>query len=205
MSNGIKIVALGEATTGKSSIAYRLAKHCFHENMESTIGASFMTVNYNGTRYEIWDTAGQDRFLSLVQMYYRNADIILLVYDVSRPTTIDRFTYYLDKIIVDLKNEYRIIVIGNKTDLVKPVDIARADNLAKEVLERYDTIKDRIEFINISAKTAYNFDALVEKIKRMGTELSDLKMKLDDDQETNSNIIKLDQKQSIFSNSYCSC
>lgn len=205
MSNGIKIVALGESTTGKSSIAYRLAKHCFCANMESTIGASFLTVNYNGTRYEIWDTAGQDRFLSLVQMYYRNADLILMVYDVSKPTSINRFAYYLDKIVVELKNEYRIIVIGNKTDLVKQSDITYADNLAREALEQYDSIKGKTEFVTISAKTADNFDALVEKITRMGTELTDLKRISTDDEETDSTIIKLDQKPSIFNNSYCSC
>ena len=168
----IKLVILGESTTGKTTLAYRMARNSFNENMESTIGASYMTLRYENIKYEIWDTAGQERYLSLVKLYYRNANLILLVFDMSKPNTMDRFTYYLDKITEDLSHEYRILVIGNKCDLINHEDIKKLDFDVKKKLDKYGNLKNRMDFMYISTKTGFNFEKLVDKIKELGLVIS---------------------------------
>src|SRR4029079_9407671 len=114
----IKLTFLGESATGKTSIARRLVHNKFSESYDNTIGASFMLFKFNDLIYDIWDTAGQERYLSLVQLYYRDTDIFLLVFDVTQLTTLDRLTYYMEKIIQDVTTNYRILIIGNKIDLI---------------------------------------------------------------------------------------
>ena len=72
-----KLVLLGEAAVGKSSLVLRFVKGHFTEFQESTIGAAFMTqtlaLDDQTVKFEIWDTAGQERYHSLAPMYYRGA------------------------------------------------------------------------------------------------------------------------------------
>ena len=72
-----KLVLLGEAAVGKSSLVLRFVKGHFTEFQESTIGAAFMTqtlaLDDTTVKFEIWDTAGQERYHSLAPMYYRGA------------------------------------------------------------------------------------------------------------------------------------
>ena len=174
--NCIKTVILGESSTGKTSITYRLARDKFNEHMESTIGASFMTKYYDDIKYSIWDTAGQEKYLALVPLYYRNSNLLLLVFDMSNPTTMNRFTYYLDKIIIDLDTEYKILIIGNKCDLVKwDMVKKRIDHEIRQKLAKYDTLKNKIDYVYISTKTGENFEELIDKIKQNGKELTKLK------------------------------
>lgn len=179
MSCKIKTVILGESATGKSSIAYRLAKNKFNRNMESTIGASFLTITDGNIQYDIWDTAGQEKYLALVPLYYKNSDVILLVFDMENLKTIDRFIFYLDKIINELTKQYRILIVGNKCDLIDTSQIDKVDKVdiyVKKKLEPYKKLINELSFVYVSAKTGYNFDILVEKIKQFGIELKDIKL-----------------------------
>ena len=81
-----KLVILGNSAVGKSSLALRAAQNRFFEYQETTIGAAFlvMLVSVNRTckiRFEIWDTAGQEKYHSLAPLYYRGAAAALVVYD----------------------------------------------------------------------------------------------------------------------------
>lgn len=174
-ASNVKITILGESTTGKTAIAYRLVRNEFTEKTESTIGASFLTLIDNNVKFEIWDTAGQERYLALVPMYYRGADVILLVFDLSRLETIERLLHYLEKISKDLTN-YKILIIGNKLDLIDPTDLPRIDKQLKTKLENYKYLFKIIDFINISTKTGENFDLFVHKFKLAGHTQAENKM-----------------------------
>jgi small GTP-binding protein len=82
-----KLVLLGEYSTGKSSLALRFVKGQFYEYEETTIGAAFLTqtVCFDDTtvRFEMWDTAGQEKYLSVAPMYYRGAQAAIVVYDIT--------------------------------------------------------------------------------------------------------------------------
>lgn len=83
-----KIVLLGDATVGKSSIAQRFCKDVFEEVYEVTIGGAYLQKSLtlkNGKKIKIhlWDTGGAERFKAMAPLYYRDAVGALLVYDVS--------------------------------------------------------------------------------------------------------------------------
>lgn len=83
-----KLVLLGEAAVGKSSVVLRFVSNEFAENKQPTIGAAFLTqkcrLEDKVIKFEIWDTAGQERFHSLAPMYYRNAQASAVIYDVTK-------------------------------------------------------------------------------------------------------------------------
>jgi Ras-related protein Rab-5C len=83
----VKLVLLGEAAVGKSSLVLRFTSNEFQENKEPTIGAAFLAqkceVGDRTIKFEVWDTAGQERFHSLAPMYYRNAQAAIVVYDIT--------------------------------------------------------------------------------------------------------------------------
>ena len=202
----IKMTLLGESTTGKTSIAHRFVKEVFPENPGSTIGSTFMTLRYENVKYEIWDTAGQERYLSLLPLYYRGSDLVVLVYDLSRSETQDKIVYYLDKIVEQLTNYYRILIIGNKLDLINKEDLPAIGTLLVGKLNKYEMLYDRMEFINVSTKTGENFKELVDKFREIGKLIVNKKThKVDED------IVKLETPRSIiitsFKNAYgdCSC
>ena len=87
-----KLVVMGDVSVGKTSILTRYIKETFDNFSESTIGAAFFNkevIAENGEKVvlEIWDTAGQERYDSLLPMYYRGANIILFVFDLSNIMT----------------------------------------------------------------------------------------------------------------------
>ena len=98
MSEGIesfKVVLVGESGVGKTSIIHRYINNVFNPGISSTGGANFTTKRMkfeeekNTIKFEIWDTAGQERFRSLAKVFYKNAAICVLVYDITRKETFE--------------------------------------------------------------------------------------------------------------------
>ena len=85
----IKIVIIGESSVGKTSIISQFADNIFQEELISTVGGSFnqktmKCVDLNKIiKLEIWDTAGQERYRSVTKMFYKDADVAVLVYDIT--------------------------------------------------------------------------------------------------------------------------
>ncbi|XP_057584388.1 ras-related protein Rab-5A-like isoform X1 [Hippopotamus amphibius kiboko] len=86
-----ELVLLGEPAVGKSRLVLRFVKGQFHEFQESTIGVAFLTqtvcLDDSTVKFEIWDTAGQERSHSLAPMYYRGAQAVIVVYDITNQET----------------------------------------------------------------------------------------------------------------------
>ena len=180
----LQAVLLGEATVGKTSLVSKLIKDTFTEETSATIGASFSCTTFNNIKYNFWDTAGQERYLSLVPMYYRKGDIIFLVFDTSRLSTIDRLVHYLKKIREDLvSSNYEVIVVGTKTDL-STCSIEYINELLEEKLGEFmDIIGDSIDCIYVSSKNGTNFDKLLERLKEKGNILQGINVTQESDKQ----------------------
>ncbi|KAF5103572.1 hypothetical protein D0Z03_000146 [Geotrichum reessii] len=124
----VKLVLLGEAAVGKSSLVLRFVSNEFQENKEPTIGAAFLTQkcplppSANGgsrsvVKFEIWDTAGQERFASLAPMYYRNAQAAVVVYDLFKPGSFVKARNWVNELKAQ-KSDIIIALVGNKLDLL---------------------------------------------------------------------------------------
>ena len=95
-----KVVLIGESGVGKTSIISRYIHNQFSAVLMSTTGASFATKSIyleeqkQSIKFEIWDTAGQERYRSLAKVFYKNASICILVYDITRKTSFDELKKY---------------------------------------------------------------------------------------------------------------
>jgi len=120
-SSSVKLVLLGEAAVGKSSLVLRFVNNDFQPNKEPTIGAAFLTQKCqlpNRTiKFEIWDTAGQERFASLAPMYYRNAQSALVVYDLTKPSSLVKARHWVAELQRQASPGIVIALVGNKLDL----------------------------------------------------------------------------------------
>ncbi|KAJ5644751.1 hypothetical protein N7507_010762 [Penicillium longicatenatum] len=120
-SSSVKLVLLGEAAVGKSSLVLRFVNNDFQENKEPTIGAAFLTqkctLPSRTIKFEIWDTAGQERFASLAPMYYRNAQAALVVYDVTKPSSLTKAKHWVAELQRQASPGIVIALVGNKLDL----------------------------------------------------------------------------------------
>lgn len=121
-----KIIILGDAGVGKSSLMNRYVRNTFTKSYKSTIGADFLTkeIIFNGEfiTSQIWDTAGNERFQSLGVAFYRGTDGCILVFDLTNPKTFHNLQNWYDEFLIissppDAEN-FPFILLGNKSDLV---------------------------------------------------------------------------------------
>ncbi len=116
-----KIIFLGDQGVGKSSILNRFAQDKFEQNYQATIGLDFhsknVTIGNTSVRLLLYDTAGQEKFKSLIPMYIRDANIILVVYDITNKESFIHTGHWLSE-VKDLKRDDAIFcLVGNKLDL----------------------------------------------------------------------------------------
>jgi small GTP-binding protein len=95
-----KVVLIGESGVGKTSIINRYTSNTFKSQMMATPGGNFVTKNIimeeenKSIKFEIWDTAGQERYRSLAKVFYKNATVCVLVYDVTRKSSFEELKNY---------------------------------------------------------------------------------------------------------------
>ena len=141
-----KLVLLGEAAVGKTSVVYRFVQDDFQENREPTIGAAFLTqrcrLEDRLIKFEIWDTAGQERFHSLAPMYYRNAQASAVVYDITKAASFEKAKNWVKELQRQANPHIVIALVGNKLDLVSDkLNPSEEEDSAKKV-ESDDTDED---------------------------------------------------------------
>ena len=155
----VKITLLGNCGVGKSSIIQRYANNTFSEDYISTSGASYCSkeIKRGNKIYllDIWDTAGQEKYRSLGKNFYREAYIVILVYDITRQDSIDglKNIWYPD--LQKYGENFKILaVVGNKFDRYEEEDIVDEEE-AKSFAKEINGI-----FMNVSAKNGDNIESL---------------------------------------------
>lgn len=149
----VKVVLLGDTGVGKSSLVQRFVTNKFSNYSESTIGASFMSklimVKDKPVKFQIWDTAGQEKYHSLAPMYYRGAAAAIVVYDITRKESFKTLQNWIKELKQLGPENIIIAVAGNKCDLEEQrvVGRAAAEEYAKNISDGYAPL-----FIETSAK-----------------------------------------------------
>ena len=117
----LKVVVVGNASVGKSSMVQRLVQGSFVTNPSPTCGADFYLYSFNiddeEINFQIWDTAGQERFKSISKSYFRFAVGAILVYDISNLHSFDELSGWLDEFQSLASPNAYILLVGNKSDL----------------------------------------------------------------------------------------
>lgn len=116
-----KVVVLGDAGVGKTSVIQRFIAGSFEEWTKATIGASFASKTVpvaagGNVKLSIWDTAGQEQFQSMAPIYYRNANAALLVFDLLGMESFKKAQFWIDQLIASGPPGVKIAIVGNKVD-----------------------------------------------------------------------------------------
>ena len=145
-----KIVFIGNPSTGKTSLLNRICNDKFLPDYDSTIGVDFFTktiyYNENIFKIQLWDSAGQEKYRSLIPSYLRGASIIFLVYDLTWRESFDAIKSWLGFVNqYTSKDQVKLVLVGNKSDLERKVKNEEGKKLAE---------KEGMLFFETSAKTA---------------------------------------------------
>ena len=162
-----KVLLLGDSSVGKTCFLLRYCDRTFQEAHLSTIGLDYrlktMTLKNNkNIKLQIWDTAGQDRFRALTKNYYKGANGIILIYDISTTQTFENVKVWINQIKEEANANVIIYLVGNKIDLPKDKRTVSEEE-GQKLADEYKFL-----FKEASAKEGTNvneiFQELVEKI-----------------------------------------
>ena len=125
-----KVVLIGDGGVGKTCIISRFISNEFDKEVESTDGASYGTKELELPKLnkkinlDIWDTAGQERYKSLTKFFYKDAQIIIMVYDITKKLTFENIKNQWYKEIQELSGKNFILgIAGNKSDLYESEEV----------------------------------------------------------------------------------
>ena len=149
-----KIIFVGDAGVGKTTIINRINDNEFQSAYDATIGVDFWPkkINFRGNEItlQIWDTAGQERYRGLIPSYVRNSSIVFIVFDITNRKTFESIPKWIE-LIKSIEKNNILVLIGNKDDLEekREVEEKEGNELAK---------KNEIAYYELSAKRDNNND-----------------------------------------------
>ena len=159
----IKIAFLGESSVGKTSIIERYMQGCFQQHSVTTTGSfksKVLLANDGRTRIElnIWDTAGQEIYRSLTPLYYRDADAVVVVYDVTSDKSYKNLLlYWVNEVRSKAPESCLLTIVGNKVDMALEFAIDPAEIRAVAT-------KNNAKLFFTSAKDSINITELFKDI-----------------------------------------
>lgn len=200
----LKIILMGDTNVGKTTFLKKLLTNNNTEVYAPTIGVDFSSKivedrNNNILKLHIWDTAGQEKFRSIVETYYRDAAGVILMYDITKKSSFDNLEYWIKEISFWNKNKERvpIIILGNKIDniLFSEVTKRSADKFAK----KYNILYQEISVLKEQNLEKYLLPLWDKILERYKLDENFLGVKKFDNKEEEKNLlttIKLDEKES---------
>jgi small GTP-binding protein len=175
-----KVLLLGDSSVGKTCFLLRYCDKSFQDVHLSTIGLDYrlktITLKNNkNIKLQIWDTAGQDRFRAITKNYYKSANGVLLIYDISNLQTYENVKNWISQIREEANPNVIIYLVGNKIDLPKEKRVVNIED-GEKIAEEFE-----IKFKEASAKSGTNvneiFEELVEQIDEKFSKLEAPKKK----------------------------
>ncbi|KAL7719931.1 Rab family GTPase [Entamoeba marina] len=165
LRDSMKICLIGDLSVGKTCIVSRLVKNHFNDEEKATVAASFMTTSltYDDKTYDIsiWDTAGQEKYRSMVGMYYRGSSGAIIVYDITSDASFKHVETWC-KDLRDAVPDVAIALVGNKMDQTELRKVDTTDGAALA-----DDLKINV-FMECSALSGENVKLVFgELLKRM--------------------------------------
>ena len=122
LQNNIKVILLGEAGVGKTSIILRYIQNKFNPSQTSTFGATYLIkdIERGNNKYKlyVWDTTGQEKYHSVTKLFVQNANIVILVYSINDINSFKALDYWRKTIKEMLGDNFILAIAGNKYDLI---------------------------------------------------------------------------------------
>jgi small GTP-binding protein len=160
----IKVVLVGESGVGKTSIISQFTSKKFDLHRETSLSAQFIskTVNFQDLgkeiKFDIWDTVGQEKYRSLAKIFYKDAKVIVFVYDITTEYSFNELkNYWYEETRSNTDGSPILAVVGNKIDLYKEQKVSNNDG--KEFAEKIGAI-----FQTTSAQSDSGISTLFDNI-----------------------------------------
>ena len=154
-----KVVILGSATVGKSSLLLRFTQNLFPETYSCTLGVDYQTktleIEGKRVKLQIWDTAGQERFTPMAKCYLRNTTVCIIVFDITNRDSFHRVSSWVSEFLEanTLSQPHSLFIVGNKFDCADTRTVS-----TKEALQLCESFAAK--YVETSAKTGYSVDQL---------------------------------------------
>lgn len=159
----LKIIILGDVSVGKTSLSEYLINNRLSDN-STTVGLAFymkhLVINDEEVCLNIWDTAGQEKYRSIVELYYRGAMGAMFVFDLTNLDTFERLSNWIDDYIMKNKNG-KYIIVANKCDINRQYWYV----IEKEVMELAK--KYNCEYIYTSCISGFNVISSFELLTKI--------------------------------------
>jgi Ras-related protein Rab-6A len=154
--NRQKIIFTGDIYVGKTSIINVLMGQKFNNDYEASIGVDFFskTIKYKGKiiKLQIWDSAGQEKFRSLIPNYIRGSSLVFIVYDISNKKSFNNVNSWVN-FVNNIENS-NIVIVGNKIDLENKREVTYEEG--KKYCE-----ENNFDFFEVSAKNDINLNNML--------------------------------------------
>jgi len=179
------VILIGDSGVGKSNLISRFTKNEFAESHQATIGVDFSNRNVHISnkiiKAQIWDTAGQDRFKSISQAFYRGSRAALVVFDLTCEKSFESLTTWMSEIERYADKDIVLMLVGNKCDLMRSrvVDYGRAVEFARMY---------NMDYIETSALDTTNVEEVFVKIIQDVYDLNVDKNEIGTDRPAEANI-----------------
>ena len=179
-----KILILGDATVGKTSILVRYIDNKFEKDSLATLGVDvkykYVTLDNKKIRMNIWDTAGQDRFRNIAKNYFKGANAVIFVFDVNNKNTLDKIKFWIDNVKENSSEDLIEVIVGNK------IDIDGKHEVTKEEMESLGE-KTGMETFETSAKTGEGINEVFTYLVNQLIQNSNIGKIQSDDESSNRN------------------
>ena len=160
----VKVVLLGESGVGKTSIITQYATKKFNPRCSTSVSAQFISKTLKfpefekSIKFDIWDTVGQEKYRSLTKIFYRDAKVIVFVYDITTEYSFNQLKdYWYEETINTTEKTPLMAVVANKSDLYPDQKVNNKDG--KEFAEKINAI-----FQTTSAMSDTGINTLFENI-----------------------------------------
>ena len=176
----IQLLVIGDSSVGKTSLITRYTNGTFKEEYLATVGLDYYSkveaINNQTINVKLWDTAGQERYKALTQNYFRNAEGVLLTFDVTNTDSFNNLKDWIGSIKTNMESKnifLPLIIVGNKIDMEDSREINKedADKFASD---------NNYKYFETSAKTGEGVDDairdLVNQVINQGDQLDDQKI-----------------------------
>ena len=132
----IKVVLLGESKVDKTSIISQFTAHKFNPRCETSISAQFISKKVKfpnlgqSIEFNIWDIVSQDKYHLLAKIFYKDAKVIIFIYDINNKRSFEELkNYWYEEVKKNVDGNPILAVVANKMDLYKEQKVSNKEGM----------------------------------------------------------------------------